>query len=175
MANSLLDFVMALVRDPEAAARYAADPARVLADAQLGDVTSADVDSLIPVVAESMPVNVSDLSVPGLDPFGAEPVSNVWASGAATAAFDAFDDHLPADAGFAAPVLDRVDIDTFSSVELPVSVGLDDVDPVLHTPEPLVDDGMGVEQVSADDWAGPVGAGEVSGPDDQAPAFDLFD
>ena len=27
MANSLLDFVMSLVRDPDAAARYAADPA----------------------------------------------------------------------------------------------------------------------------------------------------
>lgn len=27
MANELLDFVMSLVRDPEVAARYAADPA----------------------------------------------------------------------------------------------------------------------------------------------------
>ena len=28
MANELLDFVMSLVRDPDAAARYAADPRR---------------------------------------------------------------------------------------------------------------------------------------------------
>lgn len=31
MANTLLDFVMSLVRDPEAAARYAADPAQAIA------------------------------------------------------------------------------------------------------------------------------------------------
>ena len=30
MANSLLDFVMSLVRDPDAAAHYAADPAQAL-------------------------------------------------------------------------------------------------------------------------------------------------
>ncbi len=54
MANSLLDFVMSLVRDPDAAARYAADPARPIADAHLTDVTSADVNNLIPVVSESL-------------------------------------------------------------------------------------------------------------------------
>ena len=54
MANSLLDFVMSLVRDPDAAARYAADPARRIADAHLTDVTSADVSNLIPVVSESL-------------------------------------------------------------------------------------------------------------------------
>ena len=31
MANSLLDFVMSLVRDPDAAAAYAADPAQAIA------------------------------------------------------------------------------------------------------------------------------------------------
>ena len=54
MANSLLDFVMSLVRDPDAAAQYAADPAQAIADANLTDVTSADVNHLIPVVAESL-------------------------------------------------------------------------------------------------------------------------
>ena len=54
MANSLLDFVMSLVRDPDAAARYAADPAQAIADANLTDVTSADVNNLIPVVSESL-------------------------------------------------------------------------------------------------------------------------
>ena len=52
MANSLLDFVMSLVRDPDAAARYAADPTQAIADANLTGVTSADVSNLIPVVSE---------------------------------------------------------------------------------------------------------------------------
>lgn len=95
MANSLLDFVMSLVRDPEAAARYAADPAQAIADANLTDVTSADVNNLIPVVSES-------LSMTGAgggfgDPGAADSGGNVWASGAATAAFDAFGDHVPLD------------------------------------------------------------------------------
>jgi hypothetical protein len=94
VANSLLDFVMSLVRDPEAAAHYAANPAQAIADANLTDVSGADVNHLIPVVAESM-----STVVPGGVPGGADTTldaaHNVWASGAATAAFDAFDDHLP--------------------------------------------------------------------------------
>ena len=89
MANELLDFVMSLVRDPEAAARYAEDPTQAIADAHLGDVTSADVNSLIPVVSESL-----SMAAPGAGTdMGAD--SNVWTSGAATAAFDAFADHIP--------------------------------------------------------------------------------
>ena len=93
MANSLLDFVMSLVRDPDAAAAYAADPAQAIADANLTDVTSVDVNHLIPVVSESLSMAVPSTGTDGLvdDPSG-----NVWASGAATAAFDAFDDHVPA-------------------------------------------------------------------------------
>ena len=92
MANSLLDFVMSLVRDPDAAARYAADPSQAIADAHLSGVTTADVNGLIPVVSESL-----SMGAPGA---GADPGhdSNVWASGAATAAFDAFSafpDHVP--------------------------------------------------------------------------------
>ncbi|WP_313675495.1 Rv0340 family IniB-related protein [Mycolicibacterium sp.] len=93
MGNSLLDFVMALVRDPATAARYAADPAGTLADAHLADpnltgVTIADVNSLIPVVTDSL-----SATTPG---FGdAAAAANVWTSGAAAAAFDAFDIHIP--------------------------------------------------------------------------------
>ena len=92
MANALLDFVMSLVRDPDAAARYAADPAQAIADAALTDVTSVDVQNLIPVVAESL-----SMATPshGLDALGVESASNVWASGAATSAFDAFADNVP--------------------------------------------------------------------------------
>ncbi len=92
MANELLDFVMALVRDPDAAARYAADPATALADAHLTNVTSADVNNLIPVVSDSL-----SMAAPAFggsaDPNVAD--GNVWTSGAATAAFDSFAPHVP--------------------------------------------------------------------------------
>src|ERR1700694_4338941 len=89
MANSLLDFVVSLVRDPDAAARYAQDPSQAIADAHLTGVTSVDVNNLIPVVSESLPV--------GAPSAGADSPQdgNVWASGAATAAFDSFADHVP--------------------------------------------------------------------------------
>ncbi|AEV71971.1 hypothetical protein MycrhN_1352 [Mycolicibacterium rhodesiae NBB3] len=91
MANSLLDFVMSLVRDPDAAARFADDPDQAIFDANLTNVTSADVHNLIPVVTESLssaaPTTGTDGIVEGAD--------NVWASGAATAAFDAFGDQVP--------------------------------------------------------------------------------
>ena len=94
MANSLLDFVMSLVRDPDAAAAYAADPAQAIADANLTDVTSADVNNLIPVVSESLSHGGAVRRAP--TPWSTTTAGNVWASGAATAAFDAFDDHVPA-------------------------------------------------------------------------------
>jgi hypothetical protein len=94
MANSLLDFVMSVVRDPDVAAQYAANPAQTIADANLTDVTSVDVNNLIPVVAESLSSAMPTGGVGGLTDAHD---GNVWASGAATAAFDAFDtvdDHL---------------------------------------------------------------------------------
>jgi hypothetical protein len=90
MANTLLDFVISLVRDPDAAARYAANPAQSIADAHLTDVTSADVNNLIPVVSDSL-----SMANPAGTAVGA-PVAdhgNVWASGAAAAALDAFTPH----------------------------------------------------------------------------------
>lgn len=92
MANSLLDFVISLVRDPAAAARYAANPAQSIADAHLTDVSSVDVNNLIPMVSDSL-----SMSGPGGGSAGA-PVAdhgNVWASGAAAAALDAFTPHVP--------------------------------------------------------------------------------
>ncbi len=96
MANELLDFVMSLVRDPDAAAAYAANPAQAISDAHLTDVSSADVNHLIPVVSESLSMagpSATDSAI------GHDGDGNVWASGAATAAFDAFTDHS-ADAAF---------------------------------------------------------------------------
>ncbi|WP_445168270.1 Rv0340 family IniB-related protein [Mycolicibacterium sp. Dal123E01] len=106
MANTLLDFVMSLVRDPDAAARYAADPAGAIADAHLPDVTSADVNNLIPMVADSLN---GPITAGGFGPSaGAGGDGNVWASGAATAAFDAFDAHLPAAVTDGHPVITDV-------------------------------------------------------------------
>lgn len=94
MGNSLLDFVMGLVRDPEAIARFAADPDGVLAGAGLIGVTAADVNNLIPVVADSIAMSTPRFPAfeRGMDTVaaGADSV-NVWTSGAATAAFAAFD------------------------------------------------------------------------------------
>lgn len=87
MANELLDFVISLVRDPAAAAHYAADPAGAIADAHLTGVTSADVGNLLPVVSDSLSMAAPTFDTP--DPG----VGNVWTSGAATAAFDAFTAH----------------------------------------------------------------------------------
>ncbi|MGE2692178.1 Rv0340 family IniB-related protein [Mycolicibacterium pulveris] len=104
MANSLLDFVMSVVRDPDIAARFAADPDQVLADANLTNVTSADVHALIPVVSESMSTLVTAPATAELDGLG-EAATNVWASGAATAAFDAFGDEVPVSVIDDAPAL----------------------------------------------------------------------
>lgn len=170
MANALLDFVMSLVRDPDAAARYAADPAAAIADANLTDVTSADVQNLIPVVSESMSMAVPSHDWDTLAP---EPVSNVWASGAATAAFDAFDDQLPervvVDPDPGVPgIVDEVD----SHFAVLTDDDLLDTAPSLHVDEPIIDDVLPGEAGLVDDWAQPVARQE---PGDHGAGFDLFD
>ncbi|MCP9272126.1 Rv0340 family IniB-related protein [Mycolicibacterium arenosum] len=155
MANSLLDFVMSLMSDPDAAARYAADPAQALADANLSGVTAADVNHLIPVVAESVS---SVAPSAGLDAFGADAASNVWTSGEATAAFDAFGDHLPQQViddpygtlnhvvttGDPGSVIDTAGLDV---PDVPTVAGLDDI-PQLDAP--VIDD-LPFADVTADD------------------------
>jgi hypothetical protein len=187
MANSLLDFVMSLVRDPDAAAHYAADPAQAIADANLTDVTSADVNHLIPVVAESM----SSVVPSGGSSWGADTLldsaHNVWASGAATAAFDAFDDHLPLQGNDV--VADHVPTVT-SVIELPedsaptiVGQGFDDPSvPSIAT----ADHGMAFDTPFGDDVHVPEAAPlddahhDVAGAVDdlhdhqQDPGFDVF-
>ena len=156
MANELLDFVMSLVRDPNAAAAYADNPAQAIADAHLTDVTSVDVNNLIPVVSESLSMAVPNT---GSEHLADDPSSNVWASGAATAAFDAFDTHVPVDtldqvhtvaanlvqeppvpdAG-PQPGLDgsQPGLDAVTGADVPTVAGLDD--PSLHFDGPVVDD-----------------------------------
>ena len=133
MANSLLDFVISLVRDPDAASRYAADPARAIADAHLTGVTSVDVNNLIPVVSDSL-----STATPAGAASGA-PIadhSNVWASGAAAAALDAFTPHPPGGLGdqhgAASGVIHQ------PSSPAPADSPADPHPLVIHTPEPSV-------------------------------------
>lgn len=170
MANSLLDFVMSLVRDPDAAARYAADPAAAIADAQLTDVTSVDVDNLIPVVTESMPMAAPSA---GPDPFGAEAAGNVWSSGAATAAFDAFADPAPASA-----VIDTVSAVIDTTDEFAPSVdALTSPDALVDTAspqfaDPALDDATTAGTDLDDVWGAALDDAQSA---DHTPGFDLFD
>jgi hypothetical protein len=179
MANSLLDFVMSLVRDPDAAAAYAADPGQAIADANLTDVTSVDVNNLIPVVSESLSMAMPST---GADAVVDDHASNVWASGAATAAFDAFDDHVPAVAvddmhTMAAHLITEPDAAVQSGVDALSDVGVPDVatadDTSLQFDGPVVDDATGLDAPAQDDWSH--SAPEDHQLDADAPSFDIFD
>jgi len=178
MANSLLDFVMSLVRDPDAAARYAADPAGAIADAHLTDVSSADVNNLIPMVSDSM-----SMAAPGIGGGGGTG-GNVWTSGAATAAFDAFDAHLPAVAPDAHPVMADVINHPAEAAQWaisdagidPAAAGLEPVETTYQVIDPGVDHQPGGEVLP--DWADHAGF-EHSHVDDSHPSgdhlgFDIF-
>jgi hypothetical protein len=179
MANSLLDFVMSLVRDPDAAAAYAADPAQAIADANLTDVTSVDVNHLIPVVAESLSTAVPSTGTDGLvdDPSG-----NVWASGAATAAFDAFDDQVPA-AGvdeahsLTVELVHEPDAGVQSGLDVLAHAGVPDVasvdDPSLQFDGPVIDDAPVDDAPPVDDWSHSVPQDHHLDADDSG--FDIFD
>ncbi|OBF28175.1 hypothetical protein A5724_27485 [Mycobacterium sp. ACS1612] len=179
MANSLLDFVMSLVRDPDAAAAYAADPAQAIAGANLTDVTSVDVNNLIPVVSESLSMAVPST---GADALVDDHASNVWTSGAATAAFDAFDDHVPTVAvddvhAVAANVVDdpgaavQAGVDMLGDAGVPDVAGLDDTS--LQFDGPVIEDAPAVDAPTEDTWSHPA-------PDDHhldadGSGFDIFD
>ncbi len=196
MGNSLLDFVMALVRDPDVAAKYAADPAGALADAQLAGVTIADVQNLIPVVTDSLA-----LATPG---FGAVvDTADVWTSGAAASAFDAFavphagagpdlagavPDFAGAVPDFAGAVSDVAHVDV-PAVQVPSgplagedpavpAAPLDDLSVIA--PEPLAVELSQVDQPAVDEqWAPDHGwhdPGDLSAQQHpvEHPGFDLF-
>jgi hypothetical protein len=152
MANSLLDFVMSVVRDPDVAARYAADPSQTIADAHLTDVTSVDVNNLIPMVSDSL-----SMAAPAVGGDAAGD-GNVWTSGAATAAFDAFSvpipDHTVDVHDAATGVIDQpLDQTVRSAADVPQDLhqGIDTFDPstqfsaVDGVQAPVDDGGFGVD------------------------------
>ncbi|WP_123027968.1 Rv0340 family IniB-related protein [Mycolicibacterium stellerae] len=158
MANPLLDFVMSLVRDPDAAAHYAADPAQAIHAANLTDVTSADVNALIPVVSESLSTAVPSS---GTDLLDGDAGGNVWSSGAATAAFDAFDDHasIPTiDDGhsLATNVIQQPDdslhagLDALHDADVPAVADFDD--PSAQLTGGIIDDAPLVGDAGDPDW-----------------------
>src|SRR5262245_23247475 len=182
MANSLLDFVMSLVRDPDAAAAYAADPSQAIADAHLTDVSSVDVNNLIPVVSESLSMAAPSTSA---DTLIDDHASNVWTSGAATAAFDAFADHVPAVVSDQVhSVADNLITDPDPGLQpggdVVPDAGVPDVaaadDPSLHFDGPVLDDAPVIDVHDThvdDDWSH--AAPEDHHLDAGDSGFDIFD
>jgi hypothetical protein len=179
MANELLDFVMSVVRDPDAAANFAANPDQAILDANLTDVTSADVNALIPVVSESLSTAVPTT---GLDGGIGDMAGNVWASGAATAAFDAFDDHLPPAAidevhSVTTELVNDPDVglqsgmDALTDAGVPSVAGVDD--PSLQFDGPVIDEAPADDTPAVDDWSH--SAPEDHPLDADASGFDIFE
>ncbi|MFV9634831.1 Rv0340 family IniB-related protein [Mycobacterium neumannii] len=171
MANELLDFVMSVVRDPDAAARFAADPNQAILDANLTNVTSADVHALIPVVSESM--SALPTTVPtALDGGIAEAAGNVWSSGAATAAFDAFGDHVPADVvdDVSAAMISDPGVPELAEPDVPSVADTDDT--ALQLEQPVIEDIVD-DVVTSDDFSDALA--DVQQLDIDAGGFDIFD
>lgn len=52
IADALIEFILSLLRDPEAAAEFEKDPEAALSSRGLGNATAADVCAVAPVIAE---------------------------------------------------------------------------------------------------------------------------
>ena len=189
MANSLLDFVMSVVRDPDAAAQYAANPAQAIADANLTDVTSVDVNHLIPVVAESLSSAVPTGGVGGFadapttgaqrvgQRCGHRGVRRVRRPPARSRAIDVVADHVPIVANVIEPsgrrrrrrVVDPgCDVPTVAGVD---GSGVGDLD------APVIDDVPVVDDVAVDlGWRRTTARRSARPPSDHPhdPGFDLF-
>jgi hypothetical protein len=59
LTSTLLDFILSLLRDPEAAQSFSDHPEQALSDAGLGDVCGADVQALMPMLSDYAPAGVS--------------------------------------------------------------------------------------------------------------------
>jgi len=68
--GTLHDFVSNLINDEAAKAAYLADPLGALGAAGLGDLTPADVQEVLPLVADSLPTDLPALPVDGLPAVG---------------------------------------------------------------------------------------------------------
>lgn len=161
---------MSLVRDPDAAARYAADPAGALAAAGLPGVTVTDVQNLMPVVADSLAMSTPTFGT-------VVDTVDVWTSGAASAALDAFDIPHPAPVDPPAPQIQEV-----PAVDVPAhpSDGQAPAEPAA-LPDPAGFETIGQTPLEpADpDWADHNGWAPDHGlqpdhPSTEHPGFDIF-
>jgi hypothetical protein len=59
LTSTLLDFILSLLRDPSAAQSFSDHPEQALSDAGLSDVCGADVQALVPMLADYAPAGVS--------------------------------------------------------------------------------------------------------------------
>jgi hypothetical protein len=82
--ETLQDFVMTLINDEAAKAAYAADPLAALSDAGLADLTPADVQEVLPLIADSLPAGlpvdglpIDGLPVDGLPDLGDLPIDGL--------------------------------------------------------------------------------------------------
>ena len=69
--GTLQDFVLNIINDDAAKAAYLADPTAALGAAGLGDLTAADVQEVLPLVADGLPTDLAAL------PVGALPVGDL--------------------------------------------------------------------------------------------------
>jgi hypothetical protein len=69
LTSTLLDFILSLLRDPQAAQAFNNHPEQALSDAGLNDVCSADVQSLMPMLADYAPAGVSPYHSSGVSPY----------------------------------------------------------------------------------------------------------
>jgi hypothetical protein len=118
----------------------------------------------------------------GTDGLVDDPSGNVWTSGAATAAFDAFDDHVPAIAtdDLHSAVADLVTepdtgvqsgLDALADAGVPGVVGADD--PSLQFDGPVIDDVPIHDALPVDDWSHSAPEDHHLDADDSG--FDIFD
>jgi len=59
LTSTLLDFILSLLRDPQAAQAFSDSPERALSDAGLSDVCSADVQAIAPMLSDYAPAGVA--------------------------------------------------------------------------------------------------------------------
>lgn len=58
--QTLHDFTLSLLRDPQVLSQFQADPRGMLSNAGLGDVTAADVHDVVPLVMDHLPAPVAE-------------------------------------------------------------------------------------------------------------------
>jgi len=64
LTSTLLDFILSLLRDPQAAQTFNDHPEQALSDAGLSDVCGADVRALMPMLSDYAPTGVSPYHAP---------------------------------------------------------------------------------------------------------------